>query len=154
MLSDADQTGVKLGALDWRFPVWKTSFYPVDMPEEWQLTYFNTQFNCVYLPREVWRSAVSAELVQWCADTHEQFLFLLEADAADVAPAELRDKALVLPQSDQRIQWFDRDTSLKALAAVLSGAQGEIPQYLISRDGNLEQMERVSTLLEVMGLSG
>jgi hypothetical protein len=152
MPSDAEQTSVKVGALDWRFPAWKTTFYPADMPDEWQLTYFNTQFNCVFLPREIWRNAVSAERAQWCADTHELFLFLLETDADDVAPAELRDKALALTQSDRRIQWFDRNTSLKVLAAVLSGAQGEIPQYLISRDGDLEQMERVSTLLEVMGL--
>lgn len=153
MPSDADRTSVKMGALDWRFPVWKTAFYPVDMPDEWQLTYFNTQFKCVFLPREVWRSAVSAEHAQWCADTHERFLFLLEGDAADVVPPELRDKALALTQSDQRILWFDQNTSLKALAAALSGAQGDVPQYLISRDGNLEQMERVATLLEVMGLS-
>jgi hypothetical protein len=154
MPSDAEKTRVKLGALDWRFPAWKTTFYPVDMPDEWQLTYFNTQFNCVFLPREVWRSAVSADHAQWCADTHDQFLFLLEAGAADVAPAALRDKALALAQSDQRILWFDQDTSLKVLAAALSGTQGEVPQFLISRDGNLEQMERVSTLLEVMGLGG
>jgi hypothetical protein len=38
------------------------------------------------------------------------------------------------------------------VAAVLSGAQGRMPQYLISRDGNLAQMERVDDLLEVMGL--
>lgn len=123
------------------------------MPEEWQLTFFNTQFSCVYLSREIWRFTDSAERTQWCIDTHEQFHFLLEAEGDDALPAELQGKALLVPRLDRRIQWFDRETSLKVLAAALSGKQGEIPQYLISQDGDLEQIERVSTLLEIMGLS-
>ena len=153
MISDGDRISVKLGAMGWRFPSWIVSFYPVDMPEEWQLTFFNTQFNCVYLSRDIWQFADSAERTQWCADTHEQFCFLLEADAAETVPAELQDKALLVSRFDRGILWFDQETSLKVLAAALSGSQGEIPQYLISQDGDLEQIERVSTLLEIMGLS-
>jgi hypothetical protein len=73
-------------------------------------------------------------------------------------PPELADKALLISRSDARIVWFSRDTSLKELAAKLTPdtvspeTAGSV-QYLISLDGSLEQLERVATLLEVMGLA-
>ena len=144
---------VRLGALDWRFPAWRDAFYPADMPEEWQLTYFNTQFNCTFLKQAVWQQASAAERVQWYADTHDRFRFLLEADATHALPPELADKALLISRSDARIVWFSRDTPLKELAEKLSPETVGSVQYLISLDGNLEQLERVDTLLEVMGLA-
>lgn len=159
---------VRLGALDWRFPAWGGAFYPADMPEEWQLTYFNTQYNCTFLEQAVWQQASAAEMTQWHADTHERFRFLLEADPSHTLPPELADKALLISRSDARIAWFSRDTSLKELAAKLTpnavlpdtNSPGSVSpetagsvQYLISLDGSLEQLERVATLLEVMGLA-
>jgi uncharacterized protein YecE (DUF72 family) len=144
---------VRLGALDWRFPAWRGAFYPGDMPEEWQLTFFNTQYNCTFLEQAVWQQASAAEMSQWHADTHERFRFLLEADANHTLPPELADKALLISRSDARIVWFNRDTSLKELAAKLSPVNAASVQYLISLDGDLEQLERVATLLEVMGLA-
>ena len=144
---------VRLGALDWRFPAWREAFYPAGMPQEWQLTYFNTQYNCTFLEQAVWQQASVAEMTQWYADTHERFRFLLEADATQTLPPELADKALLISRSDARIVWFSRDTPLKALAEKLSPETAGSVQYLISQDGNLEQLERVATLLEVMGLA-
>jgi hypothetical protein len=146
-----DSDPVRLGSLGWSNPAWLASFYPADMPEEWRLTYFNTQFNCVFLERVFWRQASQAELAQWYEDTHEKFLFLLEGEALP-PPAELKEKVLMLRSDDVRILWFSRDTSLKELAAALSGNSGVVPRFLISRDGDLGQLERVATLLEVMGL--
>lgn len=142
---------MRLGSLGWSNPAWLALFYPADMPEEWRLTYFNTQFNCVFLERAFWRQASSAELAQWYADTHEKFLFLLEGESP-FPPAELKEKAVMIQPDDARILWFARDTSLKDLAAALSGNSGVAPRFLISRDGDLGQLERVATLLEVMGL--
>jgi hypothetical protein len=48
--------------------------------------------------------------------------------------------------------WFTQDSSIKEMAAALSGGGGVQPRFLISRDGDLGQMERVATLLDVMGL--
>ncbi len=146
-----ESNAIQIGSLGWSNPAWVESFYPADMPEEWRLTYFNTQFNCVFLERAFWRQASPADLTQWYEDTHEKFLFLLEGEALS-APAELREKALMIQPGDVRILWFVRDTSLKELAAALSGNAGEIPRFLISRDGDLGQLDRVATLLEVMGL--
>jgi uncharacterized protein YecE (DUF72 family) len=119
---------VRLGALDWRFPAWRGGFYPADMPEEWQLTYFNTQYNCTFLAQAVWRHASAAEMTQWHADTHERFRFLLEADADETLPPELADKALLISRSDARIAWFNRDTSLKELAARLTPNRRQLVQ--------------------------
>jgi uncharacterized protein YecE (DUF72 family) len=158
MTSSDEPLIVRLGALDWRFPAWRGAFYPADMPQEWQLTYFNTQYNCTFLEQAVWQQASAAEMKQWHADTHERFRFLLEADASHTLPHELADKALLISRSDARIVWFSRDTSLKELAAKLTPdtvspeTAGSV-QYLISLDGSLEQLERVATLLEVMGLA-
>jgi hypothetical protein len=152
-LSSTIESGaLLLGALGWSYPAWREAFYPADMPEEWQLTYFNTQFNCVFLEQGTWRQACSEKLAQWYADTHEQFVFLLEGDASQQPPAELAGKALLVRRDDASILWFSRDSSLKELAGSLSKSAGVMPRFLVSRDGDLGQMERVATLLEVMGL--
>jgi hypothetical protein len=143
---------VRLGAQGWTFPAWSESFYPAGMPEEWQLTFFNTQFNCVFLERGKWQQPSSEQMAQWHADTHAQFRFLLESDDAGEMPAELAEKAVPMRRSDAGIVWFDRATSLKGLAGRLATGAGA-PLYVISQDGDLEQLERVATLLEVMGLA-
>lgn len=154
----SDSVAVRLGAVGWSNPAWSETFYPADMPQEWQLTYFNTQFHCVFLPQAFWRQASSDQIAQWNADTHAQFRFLLESTKEAVVqpslPAELGEKAELVQPDDAALLWFTRDSSLKDLAAALSGNSGVAPRYVISRDGDLGQMERVATLLEVMGLAG
>lgn len=141
---------VRLGSLGWSIPAWREAFYPADMPDEWQLTYFNTQYNCVFLAQADWHQVSPDQMAQWHADTHEQFIFLLEGEGPP--PAELAGKALLMRRDDARILWFSRDTSLKELATALSGNSAAMSRFLISSDADLGQMERVATLLEVMGL--
>ncbi len=144
---------VHLGSLGWSFVAWQASFYPAEMPAEWQLTYFNTQFNCVFLEQEVWTQVSPEERSRWHEDTHASFHFLLECDDVMPLPVELEDKAERVHPGDASILWFDRDSSLKELAAILGGRNGDIPRFAVSRDGDLGQIERVATLLEVMGLA-
>jgi hypothetical protein len=154
MTASNDCAIVRLGALGWSHPEWSEAFYPPDMPEEWRLTFFNTQYHCTFLEQAIWRQAGREQWRQWHADTHAAFRFLLEGDAYQPLPAELRDKAVMLRPDDASLLWFTRDSSLKEIAAYLSGSSGIKPRYVISRDGDLSQMERVATLLEVMGLAG
>lgn len=141
-----------LGAVGWDWPEWSDAFYPSDMPEEWRLTYYNTQFDCVFLAASVWRQADAATYEAWAADTHEHFLFLLEDARPEDLPAVLAGRALGIGRDDPRLLWFDRQTLLKALAAELAPPDSEAPLYLISQDGEMGQIERVRTLLELMGL--
>jgi uncharacterized protein YecE (DUF72 family) len=36
---------VLLGALDWKVPRWRDEYYPEDLPEEWQLSYYANEFS-------------------------------------------------------------------------------------------------------------
>ena len=141
-----------LGAAGWDRPEWSATFYPSDMPEEWRLTYYNTQFACVFLAESAWRQAGSAAYVAWAADTHEQFVFLLEGARPEEVPQMLVGRAHGVGRDDSDLLWFDRHTSLKTLAEQLALPQREAPLYLLSRDGDMGQIERVRTLLELMGL--
>lgn len=151
-LMNSAEPAVRLGALGWSNAVLQESFYPAGMPEEWQLSYFSTQFGCVFLDNPTWQQAGSEQMVQWNADTHAQFMFLLEGDPLLPLPVELAGKVLMLRRDDSRILWFARDSSLKVLASALLASLDERPRFLLSQDGDLGQMERVATLLEVMGL--
>ena len=143
---------ITLGAAGWDRLEWADAFYPADMPEEWRLTYFNTQFGCVFLAAPLWRQAGDAAHAAWAADIHDQFIFLLEDACPEEIPEPLRGHAVGLGRGDARLLWFDRGTDLKALAARLTQADADAPRYLLSGDGDLAQIERVRTLLELLGL--
>jgi hypothetical protein len=143
---------VRLGAVDWRSPSWTGAFYPSDMPEEWRLAYYSSQFNCVFIDAGTWRRASPSELSQWCDDVHSQFVFLLEGDEVSTPPEALGHKALMMNKADSRIVWFDGKSDLKQLSRAVLSEGDESNLYLISRDGDLGQMERVNTMLELMGL--
>lgn len=141
-----------LGAAGWDWPEWSDAFYPPDMPEEWRLTYYNTQFACVFLAASAWRRAGAAAYEAWAADTHEKFMFLLEDALPEEIPEVLAGRAQGVGRDDPRLLWFDRQTSLKTLSDQLALPGRETPLYLLSRDGDMGQIERVRTLLELLGL--
>lgn len=142
---------VLLGALGWDWPEWEQGFYPEDMPTDWRLTFYNTQFNCVFLPASQWCGVTEDVIGQWAEDTHDQFLFLLEGEAGMDVPGPLQGKALCVSAQDERISWFDGKSDLKQLAEDLKQWKGG-PRFLLSRDGNLSQLERVRTLLALLGM--
>lgn len=55
------------------------SFYPDDLPPEWQLTYFANAFSAVLLPPEAWLPRSESELGVWRTDVNPGFRFYLEA---------------------------------------------------------------------------
>lgn len=54
------------------------SFYPDDLPREWQLTYFANVFPAVLVPGLLWQQRSESELADWYADVHPGFRFYLE----------------------------------------------------------------------------
>jgi len=54
------------------------SFYPDDLPREWQLTYFANVFPAVLVPGRLWQQRSESELTDWHADVHAGFRFYLE----------------------------------------------------------------------------
>jgi hypothetical protein len=148
---------IHFGAGDWRHPEWAGSFYPEDMPEEWRLAYYNTQFSCVWLARQVWQTATPDDVAGWTRDVGKNFKFLLEANTHDIARFEALSKvvnsdALVIADADLGIIWFDAQTELGDLTSRLRTTPESVPVYLVSRDANLDTLTQVSILLELLGL--
>ncbi len=142
---------VFLGAMDWRHPTWVGAFYPADMPEEWRLAFYSSQFSCVWLAPESWNAVAAAEMAAWREDVHSRFRFLLAADETSELPLALADKATFVIPGDSRLVWFDRGSDLKALAEEIREREETPELFLICADGDLGQLERVRTLLELMG---
>lgn len=157
-MSHPPMSKVYVGASDWLRPEWVGSFYPEDMPEEWRLTYYNTQFSCVWLPYPRWSAASMQDLHGWREDTHGAFRFVLERplDLDPAARARLDALAERLgtccAADDASLVWFDAQVDLKRLAARLQGRMDAGPLYLLSRDGDLATLEQVQTLLGLLGL--
>ncbi len=150
---------VYVGADDWLHPQWCGVFYPDDMPVDWQLAYYATQFGCIWLPQTRWLAATAKEARQWVEDTPAGFRFLLERPVR-MRPggagllALLKPKlGAICPADAGRLLWFDGDTRLRDLPERIErGRHGSEPVYLLSRDGNLAGLERVRTLVALLGL--
>ena len=144
---------VLLGAVGWDHPAWRASFYPEGLPDDWLLSYYNTQFQAVYLPAAVWHSASAATWAGWLHDTRDDFQFVLEpAGAADAKPASPRVVLATPEWASAHLWWLDEAPDPRELAQRITqhAANGE-PLYLFSRSGNLSLLEQARTLKQVIG---
>jgi hypothetical protein len=150
---------VCLGATDWTAPSWNGGLYPADLPADWRLTFYNTQFGCAWVDYRTWHRLSAAEAMQWLEDTHAGFRFLFETGEAEDA-GDARTLALLAPRlgahcsaAGPDLLWFDRATDLRRLSEELHlRVAGGGTTYLLSRDGSLATIERVRTLLELLDL--
>jgi hypothetical protein len=144
---------VLVGAAGWEHPAWRSRFYPEDMPDDWLLSYYNTQFSAVYLPAAAWQIASEATWSRWLDDTREGFYFVLEpGDTESLKPASERIVLATPAWEAGHVWWLDEAPDLRTLAQriTLQAATCE-PLFVFSRSGNLELMERADTLRKVMG---
>ena len=147
-----------LGAIGWEHDAWYGAFYPDDMPSEWRLSFYNTEFECTYLPYARWSRETPETLAQWHEDTLERFRFMLEPahgpgaidDAARLLA--LGDKALLAKaQGGPAIVWLEPEANLKQLAQTIQEQALVSPLYIFSVSGNYPQLEQTRILLEVLG---
>jgi hypothetical protein len=54
------------------------SYYPEDLPADWQLGYFANEQEGVYIDLAHWRTRLAESLHNWAADVHRGFRFYLE----------------------------------------------------------------------------
>ncbi len=144
---------VLVGAAGWLHPAWRNGFYPEGLPDDWLLSYYNTQFQAVYLPAAVWQTASDATWAQWLDDTQDGFYFVLGAgDAAPAGPASTRVVLASPAWEAEHVWWLDDAPDLRLLAQRITrqAASGE-PLFVFSRSGNLGLMEQANTLRQVMG---
>lgn len=151
-----DRHDFMLGAADWCRPDWTSTFYPEGMPDEWRPAYYGTRFSCVWLPLAAWCGASAALVAQWLDDVRADFRFLLEAGPGAPDPARLalfgeRLGAYCRPDHPDLL-WFDAGVDLGDLVAELGRRAGQGgTTYLLSRDGDLATLEKVDTLLGILG---
>lgn len=144
---------VRVGAAGWEHAAWRGTFYPEDMPEDWQLSYYNTQYSAVYLPATTWQAADAYTWARWLYDTREDFHFVLEpGDPAILPPASDRVHLAEAAWAAAHLWWLDEAPDLRALSQRITAnaASGET-LYVISRSGDLARMEAANTLREIMG---
>jgi hypothetical protein len=144
---------VRVGAAGWLHPAWRNGFYPDGLPDDWLLSYYNTQFQAVYVPAAVWQAASEATWAQWLDDTQDGFYFVLESgDAPPAHPASPRVLLASPAWEAAHVWWLDEAPDLRRLAQRITqqAATGE-PLFVFSRSGNLALLEQASTLRQVMG---
>jgi hypothetical protein len=150
-----------VGSAGWDHADWVGSFYPDDLPPEWRLTYYNNFFTCSYLPYDEWSQQDPATLAQWVEDTLERFRFVLQLRPGGAAPGDAHKLALLAPRTGLLVEedatpagllWIDAEQDLKRMAQRLQAlVPSSSPIFIISLDHDLPAMNRVNTLLEVMG---
>lgn len=147
---------IYLGAAGWNHPGWSGIFYPEGLPEDWQLSFYNTQFRCVYLPYDVWRNATDEEVASWLSETRNEFRFVLQLpvnitgnDMSRICQFGARGIA----ESQAELFWLEGAPDLRNLAYRMQTATRDgMPLYLISLDGDLTRMRQVSELMELLGV--
>jgi hypothetical protein len=144
---------VLVGAVGWSNPAWRGTFYPDGLPDDWLLSYYNTQFQAVYLPAAVWQAASAETWQQWLDDTQARFVFVLEPGASGAAfPMSPRVLLTTPAWTERHLWWLDEAPDLRALAGWITqrAAAGE-PLFVFSRRGDLGLLQQVNTLKQVMG---
>jgi hypothetical protein len=77
---------ISVGAYGWRHSHWSGTFYPEDLPvsaeEDWRLTYYSNEFNCVLVPADYWLclsdqdDAIDCD--HWLDEVNDEFQFYVE----------------------------------------------------------------------------
>jgi len=148
--------GVYSGTVGWRHASWKGDFYPDDLPEDWQLSFYNTQFRCVYLPAESWRNASDETVANWLQDTREGFRFVLatpdgDSEEADRQASRFGERGVLENGAD--ILWLEGEPDLRDLARRMQKAvQDGAPLYVISRAATPAPLGKIRELMEVLGV--
>ncbi|HEB83268.1 MAG TPA: hypothetical protein ENJ11_10440 [Gammaproteobacteria bacterium] len=76
---------LQTGAYGWLHRHWQGSYYPDDLPEDWQLGYYSNDFNTVLVPAADLVASLAGEQVlpieDWPDEVHENFRFYIECNA-------------------------------------------------------------------------
>lgn len=144
---------VYVGAVNWEHPAWRGSFYPEGLPEDWLLSYYNTQFQAVYLPAALWKDVPESVWTQWLNDTQDGFCFVLEAAGSAAVKPDSERVVLATPGwVADHVWWLDEAPDMRALAQRITrqAAVGE-PLFVFSREGDIGLLQQVNDLRQIMG---
>ncbi len=110
---------MRIGAYSWEHDLWQGRFYPDDLPREWRLGYYASQFSAVVVPFAEWGGLTGETAEEWRGDTSEAFRFYLELPAEgpeSTEPDRLTATAALL---GDRLGGFVADHGHEALSDAL-----------------------------------
>jgi uncharacterized protein YecE (DUF72 family) len=113
---------IEIGALGWLHEGWQDQFYPDELPEDWQLSYYANEFRFVVIPCDQWMRAEQDEMEQWLDDVHDQFSFFAEINHASLETGRLQLEQLLNVMGERFAGLVYRD-SVDALAGDISVLQ-------------------------------
>ncbi len=147
-------TDIIVAAYGWQHPGWCGGFYPEDLPEDWQLSFYSNEFRAVVVPASAWTGDDPLDAERWVEDVSEEFVFYLEvvdvlADWAKIAEA-------TEPFGEQLagilLRPAELDADLAMIAGSLDAAVALAPTCLLLPE-RMELSELGSSLLNQCGVS-
>ena len=116
---------VLLGAETWQVPSWDQEYYPEDLPEEWQLSYYANEFSTTLIDCQRYLGAESLDhLGEILEDCHDEFRPVLSVHCQQVVPAQVRDFIDFL-------ELLDPETGYNRLAGVYMGCLTQIKDQTV-----------------------
>jgi len=114
-MGGALKLNINLGATGWQHRHWSASFYPDDLPADWQLTYYSNAFNTVLVPVDYWHNNASSVCAGWLENVHGEFRFFVGCEVARLAQFSLLSLSECLqslrPQLSALV-FLDNETSI------------------------------------------
>jgi hypothetical protein len=129
-------TDIIVAARGWSHPTWCDGFYPDDLPEDWQLSYYSNEFRAVVVPAEDFAVVDPLEVERWAEDTSEDFLFYLEVEDLFIDWAKFAE--VIQPLGEQLggilLRPLKVDSDLAMIASCLDAATELAPVCVLLPD--------------------
>ncbi len=146
-------TDIIVAARGWSYPSWHGSFYPDDLPEDWQLSFYGNEFNAVVVPASKWVSLDIVEIERWIEDVPEEFLFYLEVE--DLLTDWEQTAEIIKPLDNQLggilLRPLEVGADLAMISANIAAASRLAPVSVLLPDG-MEPDKAGKSLLKEYGV--
>ncbi len=130
-------TEIFIAARGWSHSCWHGNFYPDDLPEDWQLSYYSNEFSAVVVPASQWVGLDYVEFERWKEDVPERFLFYLEVE--DLLANWEQAAEIVKPLGDQLggilLRPLEVEANLATISASIAAASHLAPVSILLPDG-------------------
>ena len=80
------QHPLRVGTRGWRHKAWQGTFYDVNLPQEWQLSWYANHLRSVWVPADRLHAISLDEIAVWIEDTDPDFRFIVEIASASAYP--------------------------------------------------------------------
>ena len=161
-LQECDESSIRIGALGWKHDHWLGEFYPEDLPEDWQLSYYSNEFPAVLVPENDWKENVE-NLDEWAEEVSDGFRFYFQvADECVPDVAEINKQlgdsfaGFVVGQSGESettAMIVLADKSLREWRVWLEENSSKLKAiFLLDRNLSVKKLSEFKSLVEMLNL--